>query len=422
MTTRRPGILLVNGPLPPPYGGIATYLAHALPRFASEGYEIHTIMDRRPLNPDVYDRFRSAGVRIHYGGGSKIAKGSRILRRLPLLMSMVRSWGLHPLDLFPVAQSIASWIDAAEEVLTNHSIEIIHAYDYPWVQGFVAAHLAHKYAKRYVQTTFGEIVPHREELVHRDKFGERYKPFVRSVLEKADAIVALSQHCASEIEYAGVSRSRVNVMYWGVDTKEYHPHLDGTPARERLRLGNAPIVLFVGQIRPRKGPQILLDAAPALTRKFPDAKVVFAGPDYNLVNQLKSKAAELGVAKNVVFAGAQSQVELLSLYAACDVFVFPTCTPIECLGLSMIQAMACGKPVVGSRINGIPEVTLDGKTGFLVEPGNSAGISQRVAELLGDSSLRNAMGSSARQRVEAVFDQDKLVSNLTRLYRSILGP
>lgn len=421
MTQRPIGLLLINGPLPPPFGGVATYLAHALPYLAQRGFAIHTVIDSHSEERGKYRQFEDAGVHIHFGGGSRLKKTGRIFRHAPLWLSTLRNPEVEKGIFLKTVKSIVSWLDASEEVVRKHPIDIIHAYDYPWVQGFVAAHLAKKYNKKFVQTTFGEIVPHKEELIHHDEAGDRYRGFVRSVLSEADLILSLSNHCASEAEFVGVPRENVRVTYWGVDADHFHPDAGGRAIRQHYGLGNAPVILFLGQVRPRKGPQVILEAMPAIVRQHPDARYLIVGPDYGIVEQLKQRAGELGIEQNVLFTGGKPHEELPAFYAACDLFVFPTCTPIECLGLSMIQAMACGRPVVGSRINGIPEVIIDGETGFLVEPNNAHQAAERINDLLADRTLRERMGSAGRERAVRHFNQDLLVRDLEEAYRSLLN-
>ena len=201
--------------------------------------------------------------------------------------------------------------------------------------------------------------------------------------------------------------------------KRYKTGLDAEKIREKQGLGERPIVLFLGQIRPRKGPQILVQAIPDILQKVNDVLVLFVGPDYQMVQSLQSLACSLNVEQHVRFLGPQPD-ELIPLYfSACDVFVFPTCTAIECLGLSMVQAMACGKPVVGSDINGIPEVIVDGKTGFLVKPNDPHDLGKKSALLLKNRPLRQRMGRAGKERVRKLFSQDILIPELEGLYRSL---
>ncbi|MBM4162484.1 MAG: glycosyltransferase family 4 protein, partial [Ignavibacteria bacterium] len=191
MSQQKIGLLLVNGPLPPPYGGVATYLAHTLPLLAARGFEVHTIIDRPPADPKHYRAFQEAGIHVYYAEASRLKKIGQILKRVPLWVSTLFSSRIGPVALLSALKSISSWIGVAESIVRNHSIEIIHAYDYPWAQGFVAACLAKRYRKSFVQTIFGEVVPHKSELEHHDAFGDRFKNLVRGVLEQSDLLLSV---------------------------------------------------------------------------------------------------------------------------------------------------------------------------------------------------------------------------------------
>jgi glycosyltransferase involved in cell wall biosynthesis len=414
-------VLIVNGPLPPPYGGVSSYLSHTLPYLASRGFIVHTIMDKHPKDPEQYRAFVQQGIHIHFGGGSKIQKAIRILAHIPLWIALARTSHLPLSYLLRTIASQASWIDVVEDIVKNNDIDILHAYDYPWVQGFVALHIAKKYGKKSMQTTFGEVVPHIEELVQHDAMGRQYRNLVSTILKEFDCVVTLSKHCASELEGVGLSPKQIRVTYYGVDVTKYAPGNDGARARNHFQIGDRPIVLFLGHIRPRKGPQILLESIPALVKAVPNVLVVFVGPDFGILQQLKKRAAALGIEQNVLFTPPLPDDLVVSLYAACDAFSFPTCTAIECFGLSMVQAMACAKPVVGSRIDGIPEVIVDGETGYLVQPGNEEELSERLIQLMQDEHLRKRMGVAGRKRVEERFDQSKQVCELENLYHEVAG-
>ncbi len=420
MNDRQISVLIINGPLPPPFGGVATYLAHALPYLSKHGFIIHTLIDHKPKDEKEYRDYENTGIHIHYGGGKKFLRLVSILKHMPLWITTYRKSKLG-IKLFVLnLKSIVGWLDAAEKILKSNNIDIIHAYDYPWAQGFVAAYLSNKYNKKYVQTTFGELVPHKEELVHHDAFGERYKHFVRSVLRQSDLMISLSEHCQREMEFVDMPKDRVKVTYWGTDTNHFSTEISGDKIRSEYGLGDSPVVLFVGQVRLRKGPQVLVEAASEVMKSFPAAKFLIVGPDYEIIERLKNRAKELKIVDNLFFPGGKSHAELPQYYAACDAFVFPTCTPIECLGLSMIQAMACGKPVIGSRVNGIPEVIVDSSTGFLVEPNDPRELAEKICVVLGDRSLREQMGKEARRRAFEHFNQDTLVVELENLYRTLV--
>jgi glycosyltransferase involved in cell wall biosynthesis len=422
MSQRKIGLLVINGPLPPPYGGVATYLSHALPYLAERGFEVHTIIDRPPSAPGQYKEFERAGIHIHYGGDTRSRKVWQILRRLPRWISALRITGASIPTFINALKSIATWIQVSERVIKHHSIDIVHAYDYPWAQGFVAAYLAKRYKKKYVQTIFGEVVPHKDELVYHDEVGEGFRGLSRYVLSQSHLLLSVSKHCAREVKYVGLLPGQVKVTYFGVDTKRFDLDVDAQSLRSQYKLEGKRVILFLGQVRLRKGPQVLLEAAPAIIQREPNTVFLIVGPDYGITASLQARAKGLGISSQVLFLGPQPDEMLPAFFAACDIFVFPSCTPIECLGLSMIQAMACGKPVVGSNIDGIPEVIVDGSTGFLVAPNNPAELAEKVNLILEDSLLNARMGAAGRERAVEYFDRDRLAQQLVDLYRTFLPP
>ncbi len=419
MSKKEIGILVINGPLPPPFGGVATYLSHALPYLSRQGIVVHTLIDHKPREEKIYAKYEAEGVHIHYGGGTKLQRLKSIIRHLPLWLSTYRTSKLGIKLFISNLKSIVGWLDPAENIVNSENVDIIHAYDYPWAQGFVASYLAKKYNKKFIQTTFGEIVPHKEEMVQHDSYGEKYRFFVKDVLQEAEVVIALSEHCRQEIDYVGIDPQKTKVSYWGSDVSYFNPNNDTSKIRTKYNLGDSPVVLFQGQVRPRKGPQVLLEAIPEVVKGFPEVKFLFVGPDYQMTDQLLARASELGIRENVIFTGPVPWSDLPLFFAACDIFIFPTCTPIECLGLSMIQAMASEKPLIASRIDGIPEVIDNNVTGFLVEPGSSVELSEKINRLLSDTDLRLRMGGAARERAVRLFDENISIIDLEKLYRSI---
>jgi phosphatidyl-myo-inositol dimannoside synthase len=413
---KQTGLLIINGPLRPAMGGISTFLSHVVPYLAEQGMQVHTVMDRRPDNASAHEEYEKMGIHIHYCRTSLWAVVPRLVRYLPLWFRIFRETGGEFLVALKSYKSIVRWYDVCEDVIRKHDIEILHAFDYPWVQGWVATVLAQKYGKRFFQMTYGEVTPHVDELTLHDRKSERYKKFAQTVLNSAELITSCSRHCARELEYVGIDPATARVVYHGIDTNLFRPGLQTSEVRAQYGLEDKRMVLFVGQIRQRKGPQVLLEAVPSILKQFPDVLVCFAGPDHGMLATLQQRSRELKVESGVRFLGPVAEEVLPNLYNACDVFVFPSCTPIECLGLSTVQAMACGKPAVGSRINGVPEVIQENVTGFLVEPNDPAVLAEKVNILLGQDALRERMGSEGIRRARMIFEQRVLAEELHQLY------
>jgi glycosyltransferase involved in cell wall biosynthesis len=206
-----------------------------------------------------------------------------------------------------------------------------------------------------------------------------------------DRFLMVSAYSAKEF---GSPPERTRIIYGGADPELFKP--DTALAREG--------VLFVGRLTPHKGVDHLIEALPG------DAPLRIAGsaghdaqlPERDYPRLLRRLAHD----KNVKFLGPVSDADLPLLYRHAAVFVLPSVeltrygrvvTPSELLGLAAIEAMASGTPVICSRVGGLSEVVEDGITGFLVAPGDTSQLSERISQLLGDHELAQRMGRRARE-------------------------
>jgi glycosyltransferase involved in cell wall biosynthesis len=189
------------------------------------------------------------------------------------------------------------------------------------------------------------------------------------------------------------------VIYNGVDTAQFAPG----PSDRRERLGlpaDATVLAFAGRLVGWKGLEVAICALAEPEIEGLPVRLLIIG-DGPQRDRLADLARELGVEGRVALHPAVPHGELPALYAAADVGVFPSIAD-EAFGISVAEAMSCGKPVIASYIGGIPEVVgNEGSCGLLVSPGNPAEIAQAVRELAADPQKREAMGRAARSRVVA---------------------
>ncbi len=182
---------------------------------------------------------------------------------------------------------------------------------------------------------------------------------------------------------------------------------------------NERFVLYVGRLASNKGLKHLIDAMPQIISQFKDTTLVMIGEDEGQRKMLEDKAKKLSIKDKVVFTGHITDDELFrSAYSACDVFVLPS--EYEAFGLVLLEAMACEKPCVATNVGGVPEVLEEGKTGMLVEYGNSDKLAKVIIELLGDETKRKNMGRAGRERVKANFTWPKIVDQLERIYKDMV--
>lgn len=219
-------------------------------------------------------------------------------------------------------------------------------------------------------------------------------------------------------EKAGiVPRGRGSVIRSGFDLSEFRRE---GPGRERVRAewGIAPdevLVVNVSNFKPQKAPLDFVRAAGLASRLEPRLRFAFVG-DGELRGEVEAAVSREGLASRFVLAGWRHDVP--EILRAADVFALTSLW--EGLPRSVVQARACGLPVVATAVNGTPEVVVDGETGWLVTPGDPESFGRRLAELAADEGLRRAMGERAARGLEE-FSAEAMVDAQERLYRRLLG-
>jgi glycosyltransferase involved in cell wall biosynthesis len=244
-------------------------------------------------------------------------------------------------------------------------------------------------------------------------------------LRAAERVIAVSDHIADQAIELGVEPARIRVIRSGVDTSRFQGR-DRGAARQRLDVrADACLVLFVGNLEPRKQVDVLLHAV-AQARKQPQLAllqvlIVGTGESAGAQDQtfsLHRLCDELGLTDIVHFAGRLADEQLLDAYAAADVFVLPSSS--EAQGIVALEAMAAGLPVVATAVGGLRATIEDDRTGFLVPPGDSAALGRRLIQVLSDSARRAAIGAAAREAVATRFAWPRAVDATIDLYREVL--
>src|SRR5687767_10192037 len=231
---------------------------------------------------------------------------------------------------------------------------------------------------------------------------------------QVDCFICASEAIRQMLVADGVPAARTVTVYEGIDLER----VDAAPPaklHEELWLPHhAPLVGNVAALVPHKGQRHLIEAAAEVLRVEPDAHFIIAG-EGELRESLEHQIRHHHLEKHVLLAGFRSDV--LSLHKAFDIFVMSSLT--EGLGTSLLDAMACGKPVVATTAGGIPEVVRDGETGFIVPPRDHHAMSAAIVRLLKDPGLRERMGAAGLERVRARFTSEAMVRNTLRVYQRI---
>ncbi|MEU6324312.1 glycosyltransferase [Streptomyces sp. NPDC047009] len=199
----------------------------------------------------------------------------------------------------------------------------------------------------------------------------------------------------------------------GVDTDRFTP---GAPASRRPRT-----LLYVGRMDRSsawKGVDVLVRAFAQLAAELPDARLRLVG-DGDALPGLRALAAELGVGDRVEASGALLGDALVDAVRSAAVLALPSLTEAESFGMALVEAMACGTPVVGSDVGGIPHVIADGETGLLVPPGDPAALAAALSKLLTDGALADSMGGAGRRTAEGRYAWPALMRRYLELFRSL---
>ncbi|HMI75672.1 MAG TPA: glycosyltransferase [Steroidobacteraceae bacterium] len=243
----------------------------------------------------------------------------------------------------------------------------------------------------------------------------RYPLLRRRLAREGNLFLCASSFIRQKLLETGFPESRTHTHYIGVDCQTIRPRAD---------FEETPLILHVARLVEVKGTRYLLRAFATVARKYDRVQLLIIG-DGPLRRQLHALTASLGMRDRVKFLGAVPHVAVLSWMRSAAMLVLPgirTATGREeGLGMVLLEAAATGLPIVGSRVGGIPECMLEGKTGFLVPERDEDALARRMAELLEDPVRRHRMGAAGRALVEDRFDIDRQTAVLESFYDSLLG-
>jgi len=315
------------------------------------------------------------------------------------------------------------YLDQFEENLVRFASAEGSTYDllhsHYWLSGWVALRLQERWGLPHVAMfhTLGEVKNRARVTEHEAPLRIRVE---RRLAAEADRIVCASQHEKHLLaRLYDADPDRVAVVPCGVDLDLFRPQ-DKKAARRALGYSDERIILFVGRIEPLKGIDILINAVAQLGDES-DFHVLIVGGDNRSrrqVSHLQELASDLGIGERVCFLGAVDHEQLPLYYNAADVCVVPSY--YESFGLVALEAMACGTPVVASRVGGLTGTVRDGETGYLISWRCPEPFAERLELLLGNETLRHRFGESARETVER-YRWTNVAEAVAGLYQELLG-
>ena len=261
---------------------------------------------------------------------------------------------------------------------------------------------------------------HNAEEALRDPFFAT----VHGLVCRLDArVIVISSHVAEYMATVGrVGVGKMAVIHYGLDPAPLPGKAEGLRARIGFGIpAGAPLVLCAARLDPQKDHPTLLKAWSTVVKAEPGAKLILAGGPQRggevYAAGLKDFATDLGLGGNVIFAGTRRDIP--DLLAASDVLAMSS--RWEGLGLVFLEAMGAARPVVATRVGGVPEIVEEGVTGLLVKPGSPDELAQALLELLRDRPRARAMGEAGRRRLGTAFSASEMVRKTANLYAGLLG-
>jgi glycosyltransferase involved in cell wall biosynthesis len=352
-------------------------------------------------------------ARTWRGGQSQVlttVMGLRALGHRTLLVAHsegeLRQRAKEGLDLLPLAPKTEMDLTAAwrlSRILKQLKPDIVHAHD---PHGVAMAGLALSMSTQLAKPPL--VAARRVDFHLRGSSLSRWK------YRQVDCFLCASDAIRQMLIGDGVPAARAVTVHEGIDLERVEAAPPANLHAELWLPHHAPIVGNVAALVPHKGQRHLIEAARLVLPQVPDARFVIAG-EGELRPALERQIKDHHLEKHVLLAGFRPDV--LSLHKAFDIFVMSSVT--EGLGTSLLDAMAAGKPVVATTAGGIPEVVVDGETGFLVPPRDHDAMAGAIVKLLKDDALRQTMGEAGSARVRTVFSAERMVQDTLRVYQRV---
>jgi phosphatidylinositol alpha-1,6-mannosyltransferase len=245
------------------------------------------------------------------------------------------------------------------------------------------------------------------------------RQMMQRIARRLDVLTYISEYTRGRLEPALGSRTRLTQLSPGVDVDRFTPDADGAAVRRRYGLGEAPVVVCVSRLVPRKGQDVLVAGWPRVLARHPEARLLLVGGG-PAEGSLRRAVAARGLGDSVVLTGPIAPQDLPGHYAAGDVFAMPCRTrrgglDVEGLGMVFLEAAACGRPVVAGTSGGAPETVQEGVTGHVVDPRSPEVVAATIVDLLADPARARAMGTAGRAWVEQRWSWTTIAAGFAEL-------
>ncbi len=239
------------------------------------------------------------------------------------------------------------------------------------------------------------------------------------LLAYSDKLITVSDATRKPFEEFPKIIRKTTTIYNGVDTKQFNPTIKGEDIRNKLNINQEDIVIgTIGQLYPDKGQKTFIEAASIVLKRYSKTRFLIVGDakKERYKTQLENLVSELHLQDQIIFTGKRKDIP--QILASIDIFTLPSLN--EAFPRVIIEAMACGKPVIATSVGGNSEAVIDGASGFIIPVNSPDVLAQKIIELIEDKDKRQEMGRMGRKRVVNNFSLEYYVESIEKVYNKIL--
>jgi glycosyltransferase involved in cell wall biosynthesis len=387
-------IAMLHWGFPPIIGGVETHLVSLMPELVRMGHKVSLLTGSAEDSPEHFD-----------------FKGVSIYRSQFYDLNWLFKSNFQEVD-DNVWDITVSFLDRIKP-------DVIHA------------HNMHYFSRYHTRVLEHYALYHRIPLVLTAHNAWKDKLFLDLTCKVAwDQIIAISHYIKRELMAVGVPEEKITVVHHGIDEKLFHP---GKPSSSIFKdypklKGKKRVVFIPARLGIAKGCDIMIEAFRLVKNKFPDTLLLMSGSgniiDWGLTQNkdiafFVTLIKHLGLEDSVYINTFSLSKEMPELYRLAEVIAYPSSSE-EPFGLTMLEAMASGKPIVVTESGGMPEIIKDDINGYVVPKGNHEDLAEKIIKLMSDGKLRKKLGETGRQEVERMYTRRIYAENIFKVYEDAI--
>ena len=329
------------------------------------------------------------------------------------------------------SETVETVIDGVPVVKTGRQLNVSSAPlslgFYPWLRrlgdgiDITHAHLPYppgELGHMLLGRSRGLVLSYHSDIVRQKILGALYSPFLRLLLRQADRISVSNPTYIRTSPFLARVADKCSVIPFGIDLQDFAatPERKQRAAEIRARYAPKPLLLFVGRLRHYKGLNVLIEAMQTI-----DAHLLVVGAGM-METAWRAQATSLGLDERITFLGDLSDAEKLEMLHAADLFVLPSTNRAEAFGIVLIEAMACGLPLISTELGtGTSFVNQHEQTGLVVPPDDPPAMAAAINRILTDEPLRQRMAAASLARAQSEFNVGTMAARMLELYENVLA-